>query len=667
MTLDPLAEEAIQIIAADRVRAHEILFRHRHPSPTADFQRSIIHDFHSAHPRVVVEAFRGAAKSTLLEETFIIGAVLKEFKNGLIIGASYDRACERLETIKNEIEQNENLMTLFGDLRSSSQWATDKIVLSNGVAIQAKGAGQSLRGIKHHADRPDFVGIDDLEDEESTRTPQTRNEMMRWVYSTLIAACTRDARIRFIGNRLDPEAVIVKMANDKDWKASRYPIMYKNKDGDDTPTWPEAFSLEWIYAKRDSFQRQGLFENFNQEYMVEADTPESKIFRPDHFTGIVKPTVRTWQATWAMVDPARSIGKRSATTAIPVFSWIGARLIVWDCLIGHWMPDEIIEKILQVDNEYAPIAIGVEEDALNQFILQPLRQAMVKHGRPLPLRPMSAKRFTQGRGKEDFIKSLQPFFAAREVDFAKALPALQAQFLSFPKGVIDGPNALAYAPKMRPGAAVYDEFSQLNVVDQAALSSLTPVYLAMHATAALVTGQLVQYDGKKLVVLADWVEEGEPGQVAASIVRRAALETNGKPLRVVVPKSHFDQWTNVGLRAALSRVPIDCAMGGDGLAGRDEIRALLQMGFKGIAAVQIAYAARWTLNGMSGGYCRALKPTGTFADEPESNIYATMMAGLESFCGLLRLSAGFDDEEDGSFRVTGDGRRYRSAMVDRSR
>jgi hypothetical protein len=69
---------------------------------------------------------------------------------------------------------------------------------------------------------------------------------------------------------------------------------------------------------------------------------------------------------------------------------------------------------------------------------------------------MAAKKYTEGRGKIDFIRSLQPFFQAREVTFCKALPELESQFRSFPKGAIDGPNALAYALKMRPGLVIYD-------------------------------------------------------------------------------------------------------------------------------------------------------------------------------------------------------------------
>jgi hypothetical protein len=667
----PGARDAIGLISGDRVLAHSILFAHRHPLRTAAFQKEIITAFHGLHPRIVCEAFRKAAKSTIAEETLILGACLVEFKNALIIGASYDRACERLESVKHEFETNEDLQQIFGVLQTDISWATDKIILSNGVVIQAKGAGQSLRGVKHHAQPPDFVVIDDLEDEESVRTPGARHEMLRWVYKTLIAALVKEARIRFIGNRLDPDAVIVKVSNDPEWQHLFFPIKYLDAEtGEWRATWPEGYDLAWCDKKEQELARLGLHEDWNQEYMCQADTPEARIFRPEHFANILKPRVRSWEATWAMVDPARSVGKRSATTAIVVWSWINNRLIVWDCLIGHWLPDVIIEKMLWVDGEYRPVAIGVEEDALNQFILQPLRQAQVKHGAPLPLRPMTAKRFTEGRGKEDFIKSLQPFFAAGEVEFAKPLPELQAQFLAFSTrtlAAVDGPNALAYALKMRPGLVMYEEFTQANITEEVAPNPLLPVWLVMNATQGYVTAALLQYDGRRLSIIADYVDEGDPGQIAGSMVRRAQLDAPGQKLRVSAPPQHFDQWKNVGLRAALARVPIDCGMGGDSVQGREEIRALFRGSVRGLPAIQVAHAARWTLNAFSGGYARGVKFGGMPGNDPEDNIYSRLMGGIESFCALTRVLSATEFTESDNIRLSADGRPYRSAMVNRDR
>lgn len=663
-----LNEQVLKIISGDRVRAHNTIFAHRHPLPTAPFQAEIIRAFHSDHPRVVCEAFRKAAKSTIAEETLCLGAGLVEFKNALIIGASYDRACERLESVKHELETNADLEQAFGVLKSDATWTTDKIILANGVVIQAKGAGQSLRGVKHHAQPPDFVIVDDLEDDETVKTPALRQAMLKWFYKTLIAACTKEARIRFIGNRLDPEAVIVKVSEDAEWKHLIFPILYRDLDtGEEKATWPEAWPLEWCWRKRTELFRLGLAEVWSQEYMCEAEAPEAKVFRSEHFATIVRTRVRTHQPTWIMIDPARSVGKRSASTAMPVFSWIGNRLVVWDCPIGHWLPDEIVDRIFALDAEYQPVLIGIEQDALNQFLLQPIRQGMMKRGVLLPLQAMTAKRYTQGRGKLDFIKSLQPFFAAGEVEYAQLLPLLTGQFLSFPKGEIDGPNALAYAPRMRPGAPIYEDFAPEHTVDDLSAIPFVPLQLAIHAHGGFTTAVLAQYDGRRLLVLADYVEEGDPGQAAGALVRRASVEARGRALQVTVPPQHFEQWTNVGLRAALGRVPVDASMGGSPVQGREEIRTLLKMTARSSPAVAVSAAARWTMNGFAGGYCRSLTVSGALGDKPEDNFYATLFAGLESFVALTRVGSGAPlVESDIGVRRARDGTLYRSAMRDRS-
>lgn len=662
------SEDAIRILAQDRITSHNVLFRHRHSKVSAPFHPELIEAFHSSHPRVVAEAFRGAAKTTTLEETAIIEAAIQEFSSCLIIGASHARACERLESIRYEFENNESLLSIVGDLKGSETWTASKLVLSNGVVIQALGAGQSLRGVKHHDIRPDLCLIDDLEDEESVRSEEARAMMMRWLFGALIPALTPHARVRFIGNRLDPRAVIVQVAQDPAWKHLRYPIMVKDPAGEDVATWPSMFPLEWIYEKRAELYRYGLADTFQQEYMCEAESPEARIFRPEHFDQIVKPRVRTWEAIYAMVDPGRSVGKKSATTAIPVWSWIGARLILWECRIGLWMPDQIIENILDIDRIYHPVLIGVEQDTLNQFLLQPLRQAQARHGAPLPLRALSAKRFTEGRGKIDFIKSLQPFFAAHEVEFAIPLPELEAQFKSFPKGSIDGPNALAYALKLRPGLPIYEEFSAANAVPEVPVSPHLPLYLALNATSSYVTGVLLQYDGKTLRVIADYVDEGDPGQIAASVVRRAYVEVSGARLRFIAPPSHFEHYSNVGLRAALARVPAELGMGGDTMTGRDALRRLFQISVRNLPAVQISYSARWTLNAFAGGYCRAVGPGGLLSAQPEEGVYASLMAGLESFAAISAAAdPGQDVADQANMRRSADGRMYRSAMIDRSK
>src|SRR5262249_29397762 len=156
--------------------------------------------------------------------------------------------------------------------------------------------------------------------------------------------------------------------------------------------------------------------------------PATKPFTAEMFR--VEPVLRSWHAVYAMVDPARTAKpETSATTGVAVWSWINNRLIVWDAYARYWKPDEIIRDCFRIGEEFRPVVLGIEEDGLNEFILQPLRQEQIGRGISLPIQAVRAP-----KGKLDFIRALQPFFNAREVIFAKPLDELRAQLLSFPTG-----------------------------------------------------------------------------------------------------------------------------------------------------------------------------------------------------------------------------------------
>lgn len=658
MTETSEKDEVIVKLAKNRRLAHRVLFPHRHKFPDAPFHGEMVDDFHNASIiKLVTEAFRGAAKSTIAEEGFAIRAGFREFNNGLFVGASEDRAMERLESVKHEIEHNEDFAEVFGDLKGST-WTGHKIVTRDDVCLQARGVGQSLRGLKHHQYRPDFVVIDDLEDKESVRSPTARADRLKWLFGTLIPACEPNAVIRFLGNRLDAEAVIVKVANDPKWAARKYPIRYKDKDGNWAASWPGKFPLAFIQESRDEYGRLGLIETWEQEYMCEAEAEEEKVFRADMIR--IVPRVRTWEPAWMMFDPSRSIGSRSADTGYACWSYVGHKIVVWDGWSKSLLPNQIIDEMFKADGEFRPVALGVEEDGLNEFLMQPLRQEQVKRGHPLPIRPMRAPREMR---KTDFMKGTQPFFNAGEVEFAKPLPELRQQILSFPRGKIDGFNALAYFTRLRPGSPIYEEFGRQNVAEEIYHSLDKTYWLAMNATSSYVTAVLLQY-GDGLKIIADYVREGEPLQVASSILTDATLEA-GRKVKPVAPPQHFEKYSNVGLVQAIARAPAELRTGTTPLQGREEIRKLFQRQTRGIPSLQVSPQARWTLNAFSGGYARDLKKDAQLGEHAAEGAYKTLMEGLESFAGLLKTGTDEAEEDEGNFRTTDDGRRYRSAMVQR--
>lgn len=648
-------EDAILRLGRNKRLAHAALFGHRHPNVTPALHYEIIDLWHSSVPKVEVMAFRGAGKSTLSEEAVIVEACLRQFKNAIVLGSSYDRAVERLTSIKHELENNPFIEELFGDLVGKT-WNEGEIILSNGVKIQAKGIEQSMRGTKHLDQRPDRLFADDIEEQENVDTPEARLKFLRRFMKVVIPALAPEARIRVLATPLDREALAMQLAKDQGWVTKVFPIEIIDENGAREPAWPDRYPLEWIDATRADFERLGLLTEYKQEYMCEAEDPASKTFTADLFR--IEPIVRTWQGTFAFFDPARTVKATSSTTGWAVWSWINNRLVVWDSGAALLKPDEIVNQIFVIDEQYSPVEIGVERDGLEEFLLQPLRQEQSRRNTIVPIRAMKAP-----VGKMSFIKGLQPFFKAREIVFVKNMPELQAQLLSFPSGRIDAPNALAYALKMRPGAPVYEDFNIINIFEDLAVVARTPAWLALNATTGWTTGVLVQAVEGVLHVVADWVREGDPGQVLASIMANAGLEIGRTPLRVVAGPMHFTGHDAVGLRAAAAKVPVGLRTGADLATGQAEIRELLKRTSRGQPALRVSTNARWTLNAFAGGYCHDVLRTGALSEFTKTGPHKVLMEGLEAFAGLLRGGVAGDDDSERNYDYDARGRRYLSAFA----
>lgn len=646
-------------VRADPVAAHETIFPRRHKLATSDAHRKAISELHDSHPRRVIKAFRGFGKTTLAEEAALIKAGLGRFSYGMILGNTYGRAAQRLAAIKTEIDTNRALQDIFGDLHGPL-WQEGKVRLSNDVVLQAFGAGQSLRGAKEDV-RPDFILIDDLEEDDWTRTPEAIEANAIWFYSSFLPGLddVLTTPIRWIGTPYE-NCLLNRVGKSEGWEESSYPIRYRDLDsGDWVATWPEKYPLEKIDTIRKIYVDQGRLREFNQEYMVEETAKEDALFKERMFRyEPAKP--RVWQALFAMIDPARTNKKTSDMTGWAVWSWdLGARLTIWEAGGDFLMPDKIVDLPFDLHKRWGLTEVGFEEDGLNEWAMQPIRDMQLRRG-VLPIRAMRAP-----HGKLDFIKGLQPYFAANTVamvgeraDFA----VLTAQLLAFPRDLIDVPNALAYALLMRPGDVVHPDFSAECIGDGFDIVPDEAVYLAMNADGERVTGVLVQESRGVIRVLADFIYEGMPAEVAGNMVLSAS-RVAGRKVRAVVGPEHGDKYRNHGLVAALARSSVPTSYGSRAAdTGRAQLRVALQKRLRGGPGLMVATEAAWVLRGLAGGFVFNLNPGNVMAPEPRKGVYRTLIEGLESFCGLAALSQEPDDDAPGAWRTTDDGRRYRSAL-----
>ena len=400
-----MREEVIAWFQDHRWLQHQALFAHRHSCEPALFHRELVEAFWSEARRIGVFAFRGGAKSTIAEEFIALGAAELAFRNCVILGASEGRAAERIAAVKRELERNDDLVDLYGE-QVGDVWTQTRLITRNNVCIQALGRDQDIRGLKHLDWRPDLLIVDDFEDRDNVATPEGRRKTFLWFMSDLIPACQPSCKIRLLATPMDPESVPMKLQADSAWAWRTYPITRAHpRTGAEEPTWPALFPAEWVEETRQQYQRNGQAAVWDREFMCEAVSVGDQFFGAEDIR--VEPRVRVWEPVWAMVDPARTTHQEtSATTGIVVWSWIGTKLVVWEDRTGFHRPDEVVDIVFDINERYRPVLVGVEQDGLEQWLLQPLRQAGARLGVFLPLQPLRAP-----RGKLDFIRGLRPFSA----------------------------------------------------------------------------------------------------------------------------------------------------------------------------------------------------------------------------------------------------------------
>jgi hypothetical protein len=338
-----------------------------------------------------------------------------------------------------------------------------------------------------------------------------------------------------------------------------------------------------------------------------------------------------------------------------VFSWIGQKLVVWEADGQAWLPDQILRDIFAVAEDYRPIRIGVEKEGLEEFLLQPIRAEMTRRRSIIPVDAIPAP-----AGKLGFIRSLQPFFLSGQIEFVKEFPILFQQLLSFPTGRNDTANALAYALRMRPGLPVYENFGFKNVAEDLEGIRGTDFNLSVNATRQYLGAVLLQRRGGTNYVLRDWLAEGDPGAVLADIIADVRLATFGEPLNVFIPPAHFRGLDVIGLQAAGRRAKVRFGQGAEPVLGRSELRNLIERTVGNNPALLVSTRARWTLNGMAGGFARSVTRAGYIEEIADEGPYKVLIEGLESLIGVV---VGVDDTPAKNYDYDPQGRKYLSARA----
>lgn len=164
-------------------------------------------------------------------------------KTVILTAATYDDAERLLNPYKKCLEVNDRIKNDYGEQKALSGWEEGDFTTKKGVSFRAVGAGQSPRGTRNDAARPDVILIDDIDTDQDCLNPEIIEKKYEWIVNALIPTRSISVPLLIIacGNIIAKYCCITEMAK----KAKVHDIVnIRDKHG--RSTWPQRNTEELI-------------------------------------------------------------------------------------------------------------------------------------------------------------------------------------------------------------------------------------------------------------------------------------------------------------------------------------------------------------------------------------------------------------------------------------
>ncbi len=296
MNHTPLPPEILAQVYKDRkirtaiTRKSHLLFFHIYFAPYVTHETARFHkDLFSltedqSTPMVVVVAFRGSGKSTIMNMSYPLWAILGEQQKKFVVMLSQTQrqARQHLVNLKRELESNDLLRADLGPFQEQTdEWGSYALVIPRyGAKIMAASTEQSIRGLRHGQHRPDLLICDDVENLESVKTKEGRDKTYDWLVGDVIPAGDQQTRVIIVGNLLHEDSVLMRlrqgMADDKLSGIFRdYPLL----DDKGNIAWPGKYpTIDSIEQLKRTIGNETAWQ---REYLLRIISDSERVIHPD--------------------------------------------------------------------------------------------------------------------------------------------------------------------------------------------------------------------------------------------------------------------------------------------------------------------------------------------------------------------------------------------------
>ena len=338
---------------------------------------------------VDIEMFRGSAKTTRVR-AFALKRICYGISHTIVVvGKSQSHAIYTVEWLMKQVLYNPALRA-FG-LSQGGKWApgSGEIEILHGVAgytvrIIAYGITGSIRGVNIDDYRPDLILMDDINDEETTATPEARNKTEDLVFGALQNSLAPpneapDAKMINVCTPLSREDISQKNKQSKLWSC----VSYGCFDENGMSRWEERFPTKFLNEQKQDMIDKNRLSVWLREMECKLVSSETSAFVGDRikYYDILPDGGITFMAIDPVPPPSDKalqqglVGRDWEVLAVIKVHKTGVYVCEYVKARGH-DPAWTIAEFFRLINTWRPLRVRVETVGYQRTLKWLLEEAM---------------------------------------------------------------------------------------------------------------------------------------------------------------------------------------------------------------------------------------------------------------------------------------------------
>ena len=333
---------------------------------------------------------RGHAKSTHFDiflPLWLIFQPKRLINFMVVVGKSEDNAKRLLSDIQAELEFNQRIIADFGGQKNLGHWQEGEFTSQSGVNFLACGRGQSPRGLRERESRPDYIVIDDLDDDELCRNEKRVKELTDWVKEALFGALdVGRGRFIMVGNLISKTSVLANIAASRGVHVSE--IKAVDKDGE--PVWKEKWTKEEAQDYADFVGYRAW-----QKEMMHNPIKDGTIFRHEWIRYKKVLPLHKYEMLVCYTDPSFKSTTSNDYKASRLWGKIGNELHLIDCYVRQDTVSGMVRwlyNLFESIPENVAVRFFMEANFMQDIILDEFTTEGNIRGYQLPILPDKRKK-----------------------------------------------------------------------------------------------------------------------------------------------------------------------------------------------------------------------------------------------------------------------------------